>query len=102
MTISGLSSAARRALAHIGERSYGPPVDPDLRITLNFHPDRDDPPILAALAAGGRYRSQFATGTSNGGLSAHAGAAAATGEYDPQSLKRVWHYVACFGAPQSP
>jgi hypothetical protein len=73
MTISGLSSAARRALAHIGERSYGPPVDPDLRITLNLHPDRDDPPILAALAAGGRYRSQFATGTSNGGLSSHAG-----------------------------
>jgi hypothetical protein len=27
------------------------------------------------------------------------GEAAATGKYDPQALKRVWHYVARFGAP---
>jgi hypothetical protein len=27
------------------------------------------------------------------------GAAVATGEHDPQSLKYVWHYVARFGAP---
>lgn len=29
------------------------------------------------------------------------GQAVATGKYDPQSLKRVWHYVALFGAPPS-
>ena len=73
MGIRGLSSAAGRAVGYVGERSSGPPVDPDLRITLNFHPDRDDPPILKALAASGRYLSQFATGTSNGGLTAYAG-----------------------------
>ena len=27
------------------------------------------------------------------------GAAARTGRYDPQSLKRVWHHVAYFGCP---
>ncbi|MEV1007758.1 DUF3626 domain-containing protein [Streptomyces sp. NPDC049881] len=27
------------------------------------------------------------------------GRAAATGRHDPQALKKVWHHVACFGAP---
>lgn len=40
-----------------------------LRVTLNFHPDRAG--ILDTLAADGVYLSQFATGTSNGGLTAH-------------------------------
>ena len=30
------------------------------------------------------------------------GAALATGRYDPQDLKRVWHHVARFGGPASP
>ncbi len=44
-------------------------------MTLNFHPDRqhDGIPILAAMARTGRYRSQFETGTGNGGLTAHPG-----------------------------
>ncbi len=44
-------------------------------MTLNFHPDRlfGDVPILRALARDGRYRSQFETRTSNGGLTAHHG-----------------------------
>ncbi|MFJ5991515.1 DUF3626 domain-containing protein [Lentzea sp. NPDC092896] len=42
----------------------------DLRVTLNFHPGRG---VLAKLAADGVYRSQFETGTSNGGLTAHPG-----------------------------
>ncbi|WP_329374157.1 DUF3626 domain-containing protein [Streptomyces sp. NBC_01483] len=50
-------------------------MDPALRITLNFHPDRlvGGLPILEALARGGTYVSQFVTGTSNGGLTAHPG-----------------------------
>ncbi|MFJ9432465.1 DUF3626 domain-containing protein [Streptomyces sp. NPDC101490] len=46
-----------------------------LRVTLNLHPDRMvlDRPVLLALAAGGVYHSQFMTGTSNGGLTAHPG-----------------------------
>ncbi|MFI6095200.1 DUF3626 domain-containing protein [Lentzea sp. NPDC051213] len=44
----------------------------DLRVTLNFHPGRG---VLARLAKDGVYRSQFETGTSNGGLTAHPGGA---------------------------
>jgi hypothetical protein len=65
------SSATDRALRHVAELSSGPPLDGSLRVTLNFHPDRAG--ILDALAADGRYLSQFATGTSNGGLTAYPG-----------------------------
>ncbi|MGY6020112.1 DUF3626 domain-containing protein [Streptomyces spinosirectus] len=66
---------ARAALRHVAARSAGPAVGPDLRITLNFHPDRlvGGLPILQALAQDGAYHSQFVTGTSNGGLTAHPG-----------------------------
>jgi hypothetical protein len=73
MVGADVPDAARRALAHVASRSSGPPVDARLRVTLNFHPDRGEPPILAALAAGGVYRSQFVTRTSNGGLTAYPG-----------------------------
>ena len=64
-----------RALAHVESLSSGPALDPALRVTLNFHPDRtaNRVPILAALARERVYRSQFATGTSNGGLTAYPG-----------------------------
>ncbi|MFD4565784.1 DUF3626 domain-containing protein [Streptomyces sp. NPDC058467] len=64
-----------RALRHVAARSRGPALDPTLRVTLNFHPDRlaRGLPILEALAQDGTYRSQFVTGTSNGGLTAHPG-----------------------------
>ena len=69
------SSRARRALGHVATRSAGPAVAPHLRITLNFHPDRlaGDLPVLLRLAQDGAYHSQFVTGTSNGGLTAHPG-----------------------------
>ncbi|MGW6905150.1 DUF3626 domain-containing protein [Streptomyces sp. NPDC054940] len=53
----------------------GPAVDPEVRITLNFHPDRAarGVPILRALTEDGAYHSQFVTSTSNGGLTAHPG-----------------------------
>ncbi|WP_329571373.1 DUF3626 domain-containing protein [Kitasatospora sp. NBC_01266] len=64
-----------RAIRHVAAASCGAPVDSELRVTLNFHPDRlvNGRPILAAMAADGVYRSQFVTGTSNGGLTAHPG-----------------------------
>lgn len=42
---------------------------------MHFHPDRaaGSRPILAKMAEDGAYRSQFVTGTSNGGLTAHPG-----------------------------
>ncbi|MBP2580211.1 hypothetical protein J3A78_000689 [Streptomyces sp. PvR006] len=59
---------ARRALTHVAARSTGGAIDPALRVTLNFHPH-----FLGRLADEGVYRSQFVTGTSNGGLTAHPG-----------------------------
>jgi hypothetical protein len=66
---------AEQALGFVAERSLGGPIDPQLRVDLHFHPDRliNGEPILAAMARAGRYRSQFETGTSNGGLTAHPG-----------------------------
>jgi hypothetical protein len=51
----------------------GEPADPSWRVTLHFHPDRlaAGTPILERIARDGVYRSQFETGTSNGGLTAH-------------------------------
>ncbi|MEV6583162.1 DUF3626 domain-containing protein [Streptomyces sp. NPDC051582] len=75
MSASAAPTARERALRHVAGLSSGPPMDPTLRVTLNFHPDRllHGKPILEALAEDGVYRSQFVTGTSNGGLSAHPG-----------------------------
>ncbi|MBY8880003.1 DUF3626 domain-containing protein [Actinacidiphila acidipaludis] len=77
MADAGQAETAReRALAHVAARASGDPVDPALRVTVNFHPDRPAAggrPILAALAESGVYASQFVTGTSNGGLTAHPG-----------------------------
>ncbi|MFD0021914.1 DUF3626 domain-containing protein [Streptomyces sp. NPDC058382] len=55
--------------------SSGQPMDRSVALTLNFHPDRmvGGRPILAELERDGVYRSQFVTGTSNGGLTAHPG-----------------------------
>lgn len=72
-----MSRWAQAAVRHVEARgTHGPAVDRSLRITLNFHPDRETGgvTVLEALAAG-TYRSQFETGTSNGGLTAHPGGA---------------------------
>ncbi|MFF3653177.1 DUF3626 domain-containing protein [Streptomyces sp. NPDC002181] len=75
MSSAAAQTARERALRHVAGLASGPPVDPALRVTLNFHPDRllHGKPILEALAEDGVYRSQFVTGTSNGGLTAHPG-----------------------------
>lgn len=66
---------ARRALDHVAGLSRVGALDRSLRVTLNFHPDRahGGRTVLESLAAEGVYRSQFETGTSNGGLTAHPG-----------------------------
>ncbi len=161
-----MPDARERAIAHVASLAAGGPADPSWRVTLHFHPDRltGRMPILERMAADGVYQSQFETGTSNGGLTAHPGgdrwrwenrifagaydgepaaarpnvllsgqrvrasvfrrglenvgagrvealvldpcyrgtpteAAARTGRYGEQALKRVWHYVARFGHP---
>ncbi len=63
----------REALARVAAVAEGGPADPSWRVTLHFHPDRltRGVPILDLLARDGVYRSQFETGTSNGGLTAY-------------------------------
>jgi hypothetical protein len=75
MGFDGFGAAQETAVRYVASLSSGPPVDPALRLTLNFHPDRvmGDRPILVALAQDGLYHSQFVTGTSNGGLTAYPG-----------------------------
>jgi len=63
------------AIEHISRFADGEPADPAWRVTVHFHPDRlvAGMPILDAMARDGVYRSQFETGTSNGGLTAYPG-----------------------------
>jgi hypothetical protein len=61
----------------LGEQlSSGDLIDPRLRVTVNFTPDRPTPDgsiVMAGLARDGVYRTQFTTGISNGGLVGHPG-----------------------------
>lgn len=69
-------SPTKRALACVRDHATGGPLDQAARVTLHFHPDRrqrDGITVLESLARDGVYRSQFETGTSNGGLTAHPG-----------------------------
>jgi len=70
-----LAPAARQAISFIQARSAGGPLDRRMRITVHFHPDRDfsGRSVLASLLRDGAYRSQFETGTGNGGLTAYPG-----------------------------
>jgi hypothetical protein len=63
------------AIAHVAMLSAGGPGDPSWRVTLHFHPDRlvAGTPVLQLMAQDRVYRSQFETGTGNGGLTAHPG-----------------------------
>ena len=72
---AGASRWAEAAVAHVDGLAQGPPLDRSLRVTVNFHPDRVSHglTVLEHLARDGVYRSQFETGTSNGGLTAHPG-----------------------------
>lgn len=68
-------SLQEKALRHLAAASKGKPLPAALRVTMHFHPDRaaGGRPILIQMADDGAYRSQFVTGTSNGGLTAHPG-----------------------------
>lgn len=73
--VGAVSHPHEIALAHVTTLAHGAPADPSWRVTLHFHPDRlvAGTPILALMASDGIYRSQFETGTSNGGLTAYPG-----------------------------
>jgi len=67
------------ALAHVRALAGGAAAPAGVveraRITVSFHPDRPVGAVTVAeaLARDGRYRSQFETGISNGGLTAYPG-----------------------------
>lgn len=65
----------RRAMLHVRGLVAGPPLEPGLDVTLHLHPDRPVGEVLLLhhLVRDGVYRSQFETGSSNGGLTAHPG-----------------------------
>ncbi|GAA1827482.1 DUF3626 domain-containing protein [Agromyces salentinus] len=59
----------------VRQRSSGGPLPSDARVCVHFHPDAPylHGDVLDALLASGTYRSQYETGTSNGGLMTEAG-----------------------------
>ncbi|WP_085124933.1 DUF3626 domain-containing protein [Tistlia consotensis] len=63
------------AIRHVRGQSEGPPLPNGVPVTLNFHPDalHQGRLMIEILAREGIYRTQFETGTSNGGLTAHPG-----------------------------
>lgn len=73
--VAGVDDRVRTAITHVAERSSGGPLDRSTPVTLHFQPDLmvGDVSTLEAMVADGVYRSQFETGTSNGGLTAHVG-----------------------------
>jgi len=69
-------AAHRRAIEVIRAKSTGRACVHSHDVTINFHPDRltaDGSPLLLAIAGDDQIQSQFETGTSNGGLTAHLG-----------------------------
>jgi Protein of unknown function (DUF3626) len=64
-----------QALRHVRLLSDGGPIPPGLPVTLNFHPDTVASGVttIELLAREGTYRSQFETGSSNGGMTAYPG-----------------------------
>lgn len=63
------------ALVHIERLAAGEPLGPGARVALHFHPDllTSSGQVLECIARERRYRSQFETGISNGGLTAFEG-----------------------------
>ncbi|MCM5555273.1 DUF3626 domain-containing protein [Pleomorphomonas sp. NRK KF1] len=70
-----LISPIAAALAHVRDRSQGGPLPQPAAVTINFHPDalHQGRWVIETLAQECVYRSQFETGISNGGLTAHPG-----------------------------
>jgi hypothetical protein len=70
-----LSGPVDRALAYVGRQCLIHEQPAYRPVTLNFHPDTciDGASMIDLLARDGVYRSQFETGTSNGGRTAYPG-----------------------------
>ncbi|MEQ0563390.1 DUF3626 domain-containing protein [Amycolatopsis sp. NEAU-NG30] len=71
----GATTRWQDAVRYVEARVTGPPLPEDLDVTVHFHPERlvGEVPLLRHWLSDGVYRSQFETGTGNGGLTAHPG-----------------------------
>lgn len=67
-----MSSPVKQAIDHVRSRAHGLPMPSGMSVNLHFHPDISVQGELTIKRMGreGFYRSQFETGTSNGGLTA--------------------------------
>ncbi len=106
---SRIAPEVRRAVDHVSGSAAAGEIPPGAMLTFNFHPDVElvGRPMLAAIADSGFYRSQFQTGTSNGGLTAFPGGARWQwesrlfgGAYDQADagLRPKYGALACAGA----
>lgn len=71
-----VAARARLGATLGGTAAAGPWLPARARVAVHFHPDRvtaDGRTVAAGLLADGRYRTQFETGISNGGLMAWPG-----------------------------
>lgn len=73
--MTGSDPLWQAAVAHVRALALGDAVPTGARVVLHFHPDAPaggtrGRTVIEALADGKVYRSQFETGTSNGGLTA--------------------------------
>ncbi|TXR52568.1 DUF3626 domain-containing protein [Quadrisphaera setariae] len=77
VAVEAWQRAVEHVTARVASTGGGPPLPSGAAVVVHLHPDRlaaaTGRPVLAQLAADGRYRSQFQTGTSAGGLTAHPG-----------------------------
>lgn len=75
MDVFNAGQRARVAIRQVRAAAVpGAPIAEGARVALHFHPDSDADgrSVLLRVLADGRYLSQFATGTSNGGLTGAA------------------------------
>lgn len=73
-----ITNAVEQAIKNIRIKSRGEVATVNHVVTINFHPDRytaNKKPLLLSIAEDGYLKSQFETGTSNGGLTAYHGGA---------------------------
>lgn len=71
-----ITNVVEQAIKNVRIKSKGEVATVNHAVTINFHPDRytaNKKPLLLSIAEDGYLKSQFETGTSNGGLTAYHG-----------------------------
>lgn len=69
-------NVVEQAIKNVRIKSKGEVTTVNHVVTINFHPDRytlNKKPLLLSIAEDGCLKSQFETGTSNGGLTGYHG-----------------------------